>query len=180
MFMKIRHFFLCFALTLFFLTGCQTTSGLVATGSLKELEGHWCASDGSVEIIYPFVVENVDYLAFAFPQKDVTENWIRKARENGMTLSEIWNRRFCYMDLFPQADRNGTQHGERLFKNDFQTVSSREYYLVDQSVALNNLDCFAFERGRKGNVLHMTGSFRLFSTKFHDLNVQGKFLKREK
>lgn len=144
--------------------------------SISELKGTWnlCFfSDEETEITYPFVIKKADgtrapFMKFSEEKSDDTPSWQRKASELGISLEELWQKRFSYLgEIYDkksviQADENGCEAGTKLFLENGR-IFSQKTLLVPEKIVLQNLSCFQISSDGKKISRNQNIDFKFYS-----------------
>ena len=140
--------------------------------SLNELEGSWETPEGT--LIFPYQLDNREYLYIRSHQTDDTQKWIDFAEQKMMPLEEVWKNRFIYIPEiyginYPLADENGTQLGLKLEYSSFdqieqKMITSRQIMLIPTTIINQNLGFFKLSQDH--TKIKAQGGFRFFSNTF--------------
>ncbi len=175
--MNERIFFapvLVFFLIAFF--SCSSTKVTFhEVSSISELEGLWISNDGQI-IEYPLESGEKRFFRYSRPPLDVTDSFLKKATEFGLSKENAWAKRFSLIDNFPVLDSNESQKGERLFLSK-KRIFSEKSILASEIVAMQNLGIFLISDD--GAILKINEKFKLFSEKFDDEEIAGEFWRQK-
>lgn len=136
--------------------------------SIDALEGMWECEDGT-GYRYPVSANGKNYLCYHEAWLDVTKEWETNALAQGLTLDELWLKRFSMYPNLPAVDENGTERGMRFSRRTQggQThVFVRSEVLISELVAAKNLSCFNISVD--GRWFKESGVFHYFSTVVKD------------
>lgn len=156
-----------------------------ASDSIDDLRGLWKSNDGTA-FEYPFVCDGRTYLRYCNAWSDVTNEWRRMASSQGITMLDMWNKRFTLYSWknpntkkdmpLPLSDGNGIQMGIKFHKVD-DRVYIREEILITEYVFEKNLKCFLLSDD--GSDFRMNGVLHLFSGLFPDISQSEQIYKKE-
>ncbi|MBR0032510.1 MAG: patatin-like phospholipase family protein [Treponema sp.] len=146
--------------------------------SISELKGLWHfegAADFSAMsyLEYPFIVRKNDgthtaFFAFSSSVSDDTALWAKFASSKGLSLSQLWQRRFsCLCELYgyssvPSCDVNGTERGIKVFFRE-DKICSQSYILVPEKVMMENIGRFLVSDEDSRVFLENGSIFRFYS-----------------
>ena len=150
-----------------------------AAASLDELYGIWLSASGS-SYEYPFVYNNIRYLKKSSAETDDTYLWQDFARKSGISLLQLWSKRFAYVskiysENLPSSDSSGIEKGVKLRLIGGHIYAKREW-LIPERILSFNLNFFMLEPSM--NQFTENGTFHFASSKFKDISGNELYTKQ--
>lgn len=139
----------------------------MAIDSIKDLNGIWVS--GECSYVYPFLYGNKRYLKVTAAWTDDTFLWEGFSKILGLSLEELWEKRFAYLERIYGLDRMflsdeyGSEMGKKLERTFDGKIRSQNQWLVAEKILIENKDFFLMNKDGTKLIGNRKSPFNMFS-----------------